>query len=88
MDTHYVRQRTPFHSKLQSPLESLVYHATPEKRLVVFEQILDASKEAALKAGEPVPSHKAVAGILASLTERGFIKELYGVKLERLLASA
>lgn len=89
LKTHYVRLRAPFHRRLASPLEGLVYQAVPDDRLVTFEDVWGAVRGACPKNGTARPvSRKALEGVLAGLAERGFVCELHGVKLNRLVQGA
>lgn len=86
METHYIRCKLPFNQKLSSPIETIVYNAVPEKRLVTLDEIYTRARESASKHGERFPSRKVFVSLVASMSDRGFIKEFYGMKLERMLA--
>ncbi len=86
METHYIRCKLPFNQKLSSPIETIIYNAVPAKRLVTIEEIYERSKAEAAKNGERFPSRKSFTTLVGSMADRGFIKEFYGMRLERILA--
>ncbi len=85
METHYVRVKLPVSKKLETTIEALIYQAVPGDRLITLEDVYERTRAAAQKADERVPSRKSFKLLLESMVNRGLIKELYGLRLQRML---
>lgn len=86
MQNHFARLKAGRHQKLQTPLEGVVYGQVPEDRLVVINDILEGVRGYfAAHPQEGKYDQKATVRAVVNLAERGFLKEVYGGRIERLL---
>lgn len=88
LQTHFIRQKAGYHTKFYSPVESLIYQALPQDRLVTLEDIYTLLQNLCKSNAVGRPGRKNLDMILGDLATRGFVKRVEGKKLERLLAMA
>jgi hypothetical protein len=86
MQTHYVRRAVRHNVRFATPLESLVYSRVPSDRLVTRPDVLDDLRGHLARHPDEGPfDAREAEGAVATLAERGFLKEVHGVRLERWL---
>lgn len=92
METHFVRVRPKTGVALNGPLESLVLDHVPAGRLSVMADIQERVSAYFSRHPDEAKTYsnrspKDVRGSVSALAERGFLKEINGVRLERWLGT-
>lgn len=88
MQNHFIKIKLNHHQRLATPLDSLVYLVMPDDHLVTREDILSrVYNYSTVHSDEGRFATKEVNAVIASMVERGFIREICGKVLENFIAS-
>ena len=94
MLNHFARKRLSFSKKMPpSPAYNLIYNAIPQTKLITKDTLIDNvllidSKEARLQCEKNIfINAKVVSDMIDEMVKQGFIKEITGVQLEKIIDS-
>jgi hypothetical protein len=87
LKTHYVRVPPREAYPFANAFESVVNACVPTDRLAVDDDIMARVAASCRKEGEPPPTRLAFFNALEALVKAGAVKEIYGLRLERLVES-
>jgi hypothetical protein len=86
MKTHYVRRARPARdAHLDTPQEAHVLGAIPGDQLVTEDRVVELTAAFCRKNTEAILTPKAVGNLLRTLVSKGFVVEIHGSRLERIL---
>jgi hypothetical protein len=89
MKTHYARRpgKPLMGDRLTSPVESVIVTALPTDRLVTMDELFPRLQQDCRREGVSCPNPSGVTNLLEDLAKRGFVYEVYGVRLDRFLST-
>ncbi len=94
MLNHFARKKLGFSKKMPpSPAYQLIYHTIPQNKLVTKDELVIAvmnrdSKESRLQNEKIIfVNSQAVTNVIDEMVKQGFIKEITGTQLEKIIES-
>lgn len=87
MDTHYAKARKQPGSQMKGAMHSLLYNLMPEESLISRRSIIISYRDAIRRSEyRGLPYQEAdIVGALNVLVGDGFVRELNGIKLEKIV---
>jgi hypothetical protein len=87
MQTHFSRRKkkSGYGNRLSSPLESVVIHVMPDDRLVTLDEAYKLVQLRCKAERMSYPTKKNLLNILTDLCVRGFLVEVHGTRITRVL---